>query len=203
MTLYYDNRKIVLLLLSFIFNLLTFKRIAIVYSIAMLIIPMFVDIDKNIKLGTKRIIPVVFIIMTLIYYNLLLPDNAELFFRLFNVDLNTFTMSRNVLFSRLLDSGYTMNGLGTTYYYINHLLEMDLIRILVETSVIGLIVFVVGYWKVCSRNLYCILVYMYVFINLLLSHSIYNSFDWIILFITLATIKYYSKNGLNHINTDN
>lgn len=70
---------------------------------------------------------------------------------------------------------------------------MDLIRIYKETTIFGLAVFCFGYFKCAGDKRYTLIYMCFQFFNLLTSHSIYGAFNWILVFLTIGSITYYSN----------
>lgn len=195
---YYRQNK-VLSALSFLFVLLTFKRLSVVFAFCVFILPHLCNVNKPISPKKKKYIIVFFISMTLIYYLLLLPQSSILFERLFNMPQREFTMARNTILKNLLNSGYKSSGLGTIIAITHKDLEMDLISILLETTMLGLIIFTLGYWQCAGNNFYTYLYMLFQFTNLLTSHSLSNSFNWILAFICISCISYKKKMEFRHI----
>ena len=84
-------------------------------------------------------------------------------------------------------------GIGACEAHLGRLLEMDLIQLLIEVSVVGLAVFSVCYWRVAGRTLYCVVYMAFQFLNMLTSHSLAGGFVWLILLTTFAQIELDEK----------
>lgn len=189
---YYRKNKF-FMILSFLFAFFTFKRLSVIYAIFLLIFPYIANPNKEIKNKTKIMCIILFIIGTLVYMNLLMPENSNLFYKIFGESQDSYTMGRSGFLRTLIYGNYHWSGLGTTTDFLGKGLEMDLIRIYLETTIVGLIVFVVGYWNCSGNNRYTFIYMLFQFLNLLTSHSLSNSFNWILAFLTIACITYQKK----------
>ena len=192
---YYRHNKF-FTILSFVFACFTFKRLSVIFAFLLLIFPYITNPEKKIGKNTKNITIVLFIIATLVYMQLLLPENSNLFKKVIGESQAAFTMGRSNFFHYLIFNNYSWSGLGTTTDFIGHGIEMDLIRIYLETTIIGLVVFVAGYWNCSGNNRYTYFLMLFQFLNLLTSHSLSNSFNWILTLLTIASITYLNKNSL-------
>lgn len=195
-TYYRKNR--VITIFSLIFAILTFKRLAVLFAIFMFIVPYFIDVNKKVDNKYKNFIKVVFIILTVLYYQMLLPQNSNIFQSIFKESQDKFTMGRSSFLRDLLAKEYVCSGLGSTSEIIGKGLEMDLIRILLETSGLGLIIFIFGYWECAGKNIYTYLYMLFQFLNLLTSHSLGNPFNWILSLITIFCITYKKQENFKN-----
>lgn len=203
----YYRREKKWMLLSFIFALFTFKRMSILFAIFLLVLPKFIDINKDANKKLKGFIKVFFIISTLAYYCILLPNNSEIFYKIFGENQASLTMGRSDFLARLISREYKISGLGSIANVIGRGLEMDLISIYLETSIIGLCIFVNCYWSCAGNKIYTYIYMLFQFINLLTSHSLSNSFNWILAFVIIGTISYknsqqfsrFSRKGVDRI----
>jgi len=196
--MYYRKSKL-LTLASLLFVLLTFKRVSILFSLLLFVLPFFIDINGHVSSKYKKIITFLFIILTLIYYNLLLPSSAELFKSIFGKSQIDFTMYRSVFLSRLLDCGYSLKGFGTTTALLGKSMEMDLIKIFLETTIIGLAIFIYNYVKLCGSHIYLHFYVLYLMSNMLTSHSLGNYLGWALAFIIIGCINYKQNSNLTYL----
>lgn len=191
----YFRKNRVLKYLSLFFALLTFKRLAVLFALLLFFLPRIIDINKQVSKKQRNFIKITFVILTFVYFWLLTPQSNELFKNIFGQTQREFTMGRSDFLRTIINSNYVSSGLGSTTDFLGRGLEMDLIRIYLETGIIGLIIFIIGYWN-CAGN--CVYTYIYMlfqFINLLTSHSLSNSFNWILAFIIIGTITYKTNDN--------
>ena len=191
--MYYRKNK-VFQVLSFIYAIFTFKRLFVLFAIFLWTIPKIIDMNKKINKKSKYLWAIIFIGLTFLYCWLLLPQSSNLFYKLFGETQNKFTMGRYELLRRLESGDYRSAGLGSTTDFLGKGLEMDLIRILKETTCIGLITFCFGYFMCAGNRRYTLIFMIFQFFNLLTSHSIYGAINWILILLTIGCISYKEKN---------
>lgn len=196
--MYYRKNKF-FVILSLLFALLTFKRFAVLFAILLFFLPKIIDVNKSINKKWIRIVQVLFIIITPIYLWLLLPEQSQTFFNIFGETQKKFTMGRSDFLHELLFNNFHSSGYGSIINILGRSLEMDLVSIYLETTIIGLIIFVVGYWNCSGAKLYTFIYMLFQFANLLTSHSLENSFNWILIFLTIGAISYKKNENFNLI----
>lgn len=201
--LYYRKNKLATIL-SVVFVFLTFKRLAILTVIILIILPKIMDLTKPASKGTFRIFVIVTFIMSILYFNLMIPENRELANTIFKNGIDNFTMGRYWRFSLLYNNPRFVNyGLGSTYDFLEKLysfaLEMDICRLFIEIGYVGTFVFIYNYFYSAKKNMYCMLLMSYLFFNMITSHSLAAMFTWIIVFITIGTIEYINPEGAKPI----
>lgn len=187
--MYYRKNKF-FTILSLVFALLTFKRFAVIFAFALLFLPKLVNINKALNKKWITIAKITFIILTPIYLWLLLPNQSNLFFNIFNDTQRQFTMGRSDFLNQLLSNNFHSSGYGSITNILGRSIEMDLISIYLETTLIGLVIFVNCYWNCSGGKLYTFIYMLFQFINLLTSHSLENSFNWILILLTIGVIAY-------------
>lgn len=182
-------------ILSLLFVILTFKRIHVLFSFV--IVCMDVLKIKNYIVNKKIImgLVVLFFITTLVYTWLLEGNHAKILLDLFSFDFEKFTVGRKWYFSIIENNVQMLNGYGSTTVILNHVLandkylEMDLVKVLVETGYIGLFYFIFAYSKQIFNDMFSVLIYLYLFTNLLFSHSLTTFYAWTLFFIIFYLIK--------------
>ena len=187
--MYYRKNKS-LELLSLIFALFTFKRAAVLFAILLLILPKFINVNKELNRKYISMIKIIFVFLTLIYFWLLLPTSSDIFFDIFGETQSKFTMTRSDFLNTLLNMGFKSSGFGSITDILGRGLEMDLISIFLETTIVGLIIFINGYWNCSGNKVYTVIYMFFQFSNLLTSHSLTNSFNWILAFLIIGCISY-------------
>ena len=196
--MYYRNNKI-FTLVSLIFALGTFKRVSVVFALILLILPVVIDLKNDLNVNIRRIIPIVFIIATVCYYYMNQPENAYVFEKIFNMDAQTVTMGRSNYIERIVKADQLFLGLGHTTTFIGKSIEMDFVKLLLETTVVGLSIFIYTYYTIAGENIYCNVYMMYVFFNLLTSHSLSNSFSWLLIYLIIGTIRWKQESDLSYL----
>ena len=190
--MYYRKNKL-LELLSLIFAIFTFKRVAVLFAILLLILPRIINVNKELNKKYINIIKIIFVFLTLVYFWLLLPSSSDIFFDIFGETQSKFTMTRSDFLNTLLNIGFKSSGLGSITDILGRDLEMDLISIFLETTIVGLIIFINGYWNCSGNKVYTVIYMLFEFSNLLTSHSLTNSFNWILAFLIIGCKSYKKK----------
>lgn len=201
--LYYRKNRLATFL-SVLFVFLTFKRLAILTVIILIVLPKIIDLTKPASKWIFRIFVFVTFILSILYFNLMIPGNRELASAIFKNGIDHFTMGRYWRFSLLYNNPRFINyGLGSTYDFLEKLysfsLEMDICRLLIEVGYIGTFVFIYNYFYSAKKNMYCMLLMTYLFFNMITSHCLAAMFTWIIVFITIGTIEYINPKGAKPI----
>lgn len=187
---------------SFIFSILTFKRILVLFSILLFAIEKF-NIFK-IKVNKKIIILIciVFFIVTLIYTWLLSYSNSEILYNLIGLDLDKLTVGRQWYLSLIQNSNYLSSGYGSTTTALMNILgpsrylEMDLVKIVIEITPIGLMTFLYVYWNQIYNNVFSVLLMTFFFVNMIFSHNLTTFYVWILTLLLFYMIK--KENINNH-----
>lgn len=189
----FNNKNKVVTLISTLFPILTFKRLAILFALLVFVLGRFKKV-KEIELKTRSVyyFASCFIILTLIYYYFLIPTNQNILSSILHSDLSVFTKGRSEYMHIVLDSSFVNFGLGSCEFAIGKNLEMELIQFFIETSIIGLSLFCFAYWKIAGKNIFSILLMTFIFLNMLTSHGIYNSFNTMIYLLLIE--EFNSKN---------
>lgn len=201
--LYYRKNKLATFL-SVLFVILTFKRLAILTVIILIVLPKIIDLTKPASKSIFRIFVLVIFLLSILYFKLMIPENRELANTIFKNGIDNFTMGRHWRFSLLYNNPRFVNyGLGSTYDFLEKLysfaLEMDICRLFIEIGYIGTFVFIYNYFYSAKKNMYCMLLMSYLFFNMITSHCLAAMFTWIIVFITIGTIEYINPEGAKPI----
>lgn len=182
---------------SFILTLLTFKRMIIVCAIILFILDNIMELRFTIKKKWKYIFAIIFIFSTIIYYQALTDSGfGKVIVDMFNMDLESGTMGRKWFLSLLLNGQYPTFGYGSSSIILGEIfnvgdikyLEMDLVKIYLELGIFCLSIFTVYFWKLTKDNLFNIIMILSIFMNLLVSHSLTNPFEWTIIYLILICI---------------
>lgn len=197
---YYRRNKIPLLI-SFLFTILAFKRLQIIFSIIIFIIPFFLNVNKKINKKILYIIPIIFVFITIMYHWILQPPQRTLFIRIFNDTPEQFTSGRNTRLNIVESEKFNSYGIGSAANELGlEMIEMDLIEIYIELSIIGLIIFICIFWSLNSGSIYCTLFMTFLLFDFLMSGGFSNCFSWtrnILIIYSISCIndkKYIGKN---------
>lgn len=174
---YLYRRRYHLVGIAFLFNYLTLKRFSLVFFILFILIHLFISIDRKVPKWIQGLSIFFFIFAPIVFKEMISPQFASWFYRVFNVSFNKFTMSRYAIISTVLNADLTMYGLGTVtdfletrnvYRQVN--MHNDLLRIYLECSVVGTIVYTTNLFKISRSNFYSFMIMCYIFSELLFAH---------------------------------
>lgn len=191
---YYRSNKL-LTILSVVYAIATFKRVAMAFAIVALILPLLINVNKKVNKLWVWLLAALTLVLTGAYYLLLQPSRASLFETIFGQSQMDFTTGRSAFLTKLLRNGFTPFGFGSSTDVIGRPLEMDLIQIALELTPIALVVFVLAYWNICRENLYCIIIMIYEYSNFITSHSLNSNYKWGICFILIGMITYMPRDN--------
>lgn len=188
---------------SFILTLLTFKRMIMVWAIVLFILDNIIELRVIVKKRWKYILAAIFIFATVIYYQALRDTGlGKVIVDTLGLDLESGTMGRKWFLSLLFNRKYSTFGYGSSSIVLGEIfnigdikyLEMDLVKIYLELGIICLSIFTIYLWKITKDNLFSIVMMLSIFMNLLVSHSLTNPFEWTIVYLTIIYISQDSSN---------
>lgn len=191
----YFNRNRIGAVLSIVFVILTFKRLAIIFMLFILVIRFAFKCNKNVNRNMLSIIKVIVFGLGIGYFILMIPENVSRLYELYNIDMYKLTMARTYRFKLIYNSmDFINSGLGSTYAYTmpiyNVTLEMDFIKLLFEVTPVGVYIFVNNLMNIAKKNWYCMLLMLFQFFNMITSHSLVSVFSWLFFYITIGCIIY-------------
>lgn len=187
--LYYKRNKWTQVI-SFLFALFTFKRVQLVFAIAVLLLPIIADPNRKIKKSAWYLFCGGVILAALCYLALLMPEQEWIIESVTGMSTEDFTSGRSTLLRWLLDSDYQMGGLGTSEAVLGRGIEMELLSIMLEMSFPVMVIFVFSYVSVAGRKLYAMLVMLYLMVLLLTGSALYNVFMWTTAYMFFGSINY-------------
>ncbi len=190
--IYYRKKCPVAAVISAVFVIMTFKRILILQLIMLILISLFSLSDKRVSNMIINASIVIVTAVTYCYQYLLQRENAAVFTNLFKADIGSFTMGRVYRLWYPL-SGYVSYGFGSTTAELGNCLEMDLIKIVMEVGLIGLVLFIWCYFKVAGNKFYSYAVMGAMFVNLLFASGLTSTVGWISRITALAAISCYGS----------
>ena len=108
-------------------------------------------------------------------------------------------MSRFTLVNYVLDLDLKNYGLATTYYITppseiynmsgnvtQFNMHCDLLRIYIETSIVGLAIFVNNYFNITKSNIFKYILMLAYFFIMFSSHAITSFYTWILIYMFMA-----------------
>ena len=201
--LYFRRNKLGFIL-SILFVVLTFKRLALLFTIFLIFIPKIFNYNNTVSRSILNVIKIGTFLLTLGYFLMMIPENVDKIYNLFNIDLYKLTMSRTYRFQLIYNkSNFINTGLGSTFNYMMNrygvTLEMDFIKLLIEVTPMGVFIFINNMCNIVKKNWYCMFLMLFQFLNLITSHSLASMYSWIIFYITIGCILYGDKtNGIEN-----
>ena len=187
---YYVKKKKVRCLLALIFGILSYKRLHVVFAVFVLLFGASLR-KKVVSYYLERIVKVIFISSPLVLYAVLTDQFATWFQGTFKVDFGQFTMGRFDQLREVVTTDITNYGLGSIKYYLDskgayiNILHCDILRILIETSFVGLIIFVFAYFNVARKSIYSMVLMVFIFL-IMFSSTVINGFlGWFVVFLSI------------------
>ena len=187
---YYVKNKKLKCLLALFFGILSYKRLHVVFAVVVLLLGWSVRKVK-VNVYMENIVKLIFICSPLALYAMLTNQFASWFQSTFNIDFGRFTMGRFDQLREVITTDITNYGLGSIKYYLDNKgayidrLHCDIIRILIETSIIGLVVFVHAYFSVAKKNIYSLILMIFIFMIMFSSTVIDGFLGWFVVFLSM------------------
>ena len=178
------------LIASVLFTLFTFKRSYMLFAIVYFILPIVFNPNKRINKYIYYVASATFVLATFGIIWLYLPQNQDLFIKIFGVTASKFSSGRSDLLRILINGDYISSGYESSTAFLGRGLEMELVKIYFELGVLPLIIFVFSYFKISKNNWFCFLIMLQNMINFLTSHSLSSAFNWSLRFIIIGCILY-------------
>jgi hypothetical protein len=142
---------------------------------------------KIVSLAAK----VVALVGTILLYENFIQGDWDLIGEYFNWNLGNYSMGRNWFLKSLLSSGYKSYGYYSSIDWNGRDIEMDLVRIFLELTIIGLCIIIWIFIDIAENHLYTMLVMAYCLVQCLVGHFIDSTYSWIVIYITIGMIKIY------------
>lgn len=168
--------------IALLFTLLSFKRLAIVFAICMLMLNRLIDLRGEISSKFVWVFSLFFTIATYFYTQFM---QGTLFS---GFDVYHFTSGRDYILSLWAQKNYLSYGYGSSMLIIGRYLEMDLVQIYLELNLLALFIFCFAYFKLARKNVYSFIIMTYAFSNMLTASSLPYSLGWIILLLTIICL---------------
>lgn len=178
-----ENRWITFFSCVFVF--MTYKRLMIVAMLILFVIPKIFNSDYKVKKYINIAIILIFVISSYVLLNMLKLGDINIL----GISLDQLTMGRSYFYRLLMETGYTSYGLNTSVIALGRDLEMDLIKLLLEVGIFGLLSYIVSIVLIGGQKLYNVLLVVFVLGNSLISHFFDITYFWIVFYITIYCIK--------------
>lgn len=164
-------------LLSGVGVFLGYKRFAVLYLVILICVLRFIPRDK--KVNNKIILAtvVLFCLAPFAVYYMCTDVFANWFYNKFGIDFNQFTMTRFYIINTVIDANLQNYGLGTVTDYLESRgvagqtnMHNDILRIYMECTLLGTIIFTRNYFKMVQKNWYSYLTMLFIFVELFVAH---------------------------------
>ena len=155
---------------------------------------------KPVSKAVEWIAKIALIVSPLLIYAILEDSFALWFENQFGMDLNGFTMGRFNQLNLICDLEENMTGLGMThlmlikYDFDIHRLHCDIMRILIETTVVGLVVFVNTFVNIGKRNQKAFSLVVFYLIVMVSSTCLENTFYWLLIYLVVESLQRIGRN---------
>lgn len=195
--IYYKNKFPICTILAMLLVVLTFKRVYVLGILLLFIASMNFFKRIKIKRWVLYISSITWILLVKFYMFLLNPINYNLGLEKFHFDVVNFSMNRAFRVWYLIQHNYLSGGLtSTTKFLQNNLffngttLELDLIKILMEIGIVGVIIFIICYYRIVGRSLYAYLLISIMLLQFLMASGVNGYLEMSIVLITVALSNY-------------
>lgn len=194
------NKKMAIL--SFVFCVLSFKRLHVIMAIIFPLIYILINRKKISFINNKvyNATKIVFIISPILINLLTSNDFSNWFKNNTGIDFNSFTMGRFYTINYIIDNKFENLGLGTITTvllqernldpYLADDLHCDLMRIYLETTIIGLYLLVSKYFKITRKNIYNYIIITFSFVVMFSSHILTTFIYWIFVYLFILYMNY-------------
>ena len=189
-------------LVCLIITLLTFKRISVIIGILFFI---FVPMIKNKKVPRWVFVLTIILFCLIPFLLMYVYSNAfaSFFFARYGMELNEFTMDRFARTTYVLNNlGEIKYGFGSVSHFLtenygkgdatNRSLHSDLLRIFLECSFIGTLIYNVCYFLSVKKDVVSYLLMVSIFAQMIFNHPIGAGAvgHWIIIYLMIAYFNY-------------
>lgn len=192
----YKNDKIKKLV-AFVACFLSYKRIAVLFAAFGLVYFRIIRKHRKPKQTVYYIAIIAFILAPFAVYFICNDDFAYWFYLKTGLDFNQFTMTRFEIINYIIDAKLTNYGLGTITNYLGTLkrsgqlnMHNDILKIYMETTFIGTVVFTYCFFRVSRDNVYKFMIMLFVFLELFGAHFLGSGSItfWILIYFAFLQI---------------
>lgn len=199
----YFNENNFFTVLSFLFVVMTFKRIFLIIAIVLVVISKMKVRERAVPTRLVNCAIVVLFIVSLIYFWMMQPENVVVLEESYGIDISKLTMTRSDRMRWLLNSSYKSYGFGssTEYMYAKFggALEMEASKFILELGILPLALLFFSYMKYAKVNMYVFIFMGLMMGNLILSSGLTGTFSWCIIFIAISEISICSPNYVKRV----
>lgn len=190
----YVKRSRVVLVISAIFSILTFKRLAMLVTLVVVVVSALAPNVAKVKIPRKAItaLKLLTIAAAVVWIWLLLPAQEPLFINLFGKPQFDFTMGRSESLKYLCLGGFQSFGFGSASETINAVygvpFEMDLAKIAIELTPVVAVLFVWLFWDIAGGSFWGVAIVGYYMLNMITSDSLASNFAFTLAYMVIGTV---------------
>lgn len=190
----YSNKSKVLIIVSAIFSILTFKRLAMLTTVLVLMTCLLAPSARASKVPKKVLYfaKILTIVITILWVWLLLPQQESLFIGLFGKTPFSFTMGRSESLRYLYVGGFNSYGYGSANEVIKAVFgvpfEMDIAKIAIELSPLVACLFIWLFWDIADNKFWGFLIVCYFMLNMVTSDSLNSNFAFTLAYLAIGTV---------------
>lgn len=190
----YFRENVILSVISVVFCILTFKRLAIVICLLAVIISCFFPKLMNLSISPhiRTVLKILTIALTGLWYWLLLPQQQPLFIHMFGEDPTILTSGRSSVLRYLLSEHFRSYGFGSATAFIYRTwhvpFEMDLIKIALELTPFALVIFIWLFWDIAGTSFWGYCIVGYLMLNMITSDSLSSNFSFVLMYIMIGLV---------------
>lgn len=199
--IYYRKKMPGYACLAVILNLLCWKRVLVLMILILLLVSFTKKRDRILKKRTVMITSVAWAFIIFFTFCIYQREVADYIRATYNINLESFTVSRIYRLWYCYETGFQSYGLGSTSNYIYNFgrylgseFEMDFIRIMFEIGPIAILAICYAYFRITRRNMYSYVLIACCFLNLLMANGLLKYWGYTFRVITIAVINYYDHN---------
>lgn len=198
----YYRKKMWPALLSVVFCLLTFKRLAMVVVIMASVVSCFLPYLKTVCVSKRVILlcKLLTLAFVALWFWMLLPGQEKLFLDVFGETPFVFTSGRSEIMRWLLNSGFSSYGFGSANDVVKTLFgvpfEMDFIKIAFELTPIVMVIFIWVFWNVAGNQFWSLLIVGFYVLNMITSDCLTSNFGFTLGYIVIGLVNNSEKENL-------
>ena len=166
----------------------------------------FIPFNKMVDKRIPILLTVVFCLAPFLVFFICTDEFALWFYTKFGLDFNKFTMTRFDIINTVIDANLPNYGLGTVTDYLERRgvpgqtnMHNDILRIYMECTLLGSIIFTKNYFKMAEKNWFSLLTMIFIFMELFVAHFLGPgtiSF-WTIAYLDIYTFNNDYRNSLS------
>lgn len=186
-----DNKKISLF--TVIMNIITFKRINVIFSVLFFILSILNLKNKKISSKWKIFFIFLFTIIPGLQYKLMNPNSLDKIAVLLGFDdIHGLLMGRDNFFYTVMSTNFKSSGFSsasaTLQAVTGHSMEMDGLSTFMELGYLGTFLISSSLWIIISTNIGSYFLMFVFFINYLTSTQLGDTYSLMLLFLTVGVI---------------